>query len=217
VSLDAPLTRRDGLGLAQTRASGRRWFRPKWILALLLAAVLLAIPAVDLAYDRAHPLERGSIGIDLRVCADPLDDSSCTFRAPRPGDRLWFGVSVRNRGSLPVTITDIEGPGLVYFKVDEVRTHPALGTPAFSEADPFMPFQLQAGEDRTLYIAAQFLPCVRLDDPSDARSYTTITDWPVTHRLLATPHTFQVKLHQHIRLQGNTNQCLPPESQPPSP
>jgi hypothetical protein len=114
---------------------------------------------------------------------------------------------------LPVTITDVDGPHSFFFRVNEVRTYPALGAPPFSGADPFTPFQLQPGEDRILYVAAQFLPCVK----PLAIGYSTINDWPITYRLLAASHTDFVRLRGHIRLEGDTNPCLPQAGQPPSP
>jgi hypothetical protein len=176
----------------------------RWVV-LALVLVSLVVSAVDVGYGYTTPLAPGSTSIGQRVCADPSNEASCEIRAPKSGETLVFGFSIRNDWPLPVTITGVAQPLTDLLAVDHVDVFPVdLGTTAFAAAQPFAPFALGQGEERMVLIVTRLSPCARQTDPGSSVEFTTMD---LIYHWLWWTHTQSVRLLQPPTLSLAAGQC----------
>lgn len=78
-----------------------------------------------------------------------------------PGQRIFVYLALRNGGSQTVRIDEVPATGFYYFGFDtmEVSPDPDAGPGQVTTFEPFKPFTLQAGEERSVRLNFRLADC----------------------------------------------------------
>ena len=135
-------------------------------LLVVLTFILAAISPLSFALTY-EPLQRGS-AYGLLAGSGGSDDLKTVEDVERPldyrnGETLAYFLSIRNTGIVGLDVTDLpnDAESLGLFESEDVLVVTATEEtgPIYERAEPFEPFHLDAGEERTVIIRGHFAHC----------------------------------------------------------
>ena len=140
----------------------------KWVIVAIVAALALTAIVVQAASALTHPITHGSSSwspTETDRCPDfePGDDTDrCSLVAFEPGGRVDLGFSLRNAGSVPITVREIESFGadseIMLARLDPYLT-PEGEMYGLEGLRPFEAFNLNPDEEATLQLSGNMRSC----------------------------------------------------------